>query len=233
MAEGPTADYYGAMLSGDRLRQCYEVAPPRVQQYLDAEIGFVLSMLEPGDAVLEVGCGYGRVCLRLADLAKRIVGVDTSSESLSLARALAGAGSKCEFLKMDASALAFVDGEFDAVVCVQNGICAFGVDRAGLVREALRVTHPGGRALFSTYASGFWRHRLEWFEAQAHAGLIGELDGELTGAGTIVCKDGLRLGALGPEDFHELGEVVGVSPEITEVDGSSLFAVWEVPVPSN
>jgi len=233
MAEGATADYYASALSGDRLRRCYAVAPPRVQRYLDAEIDFVVSELQRGDTVLELGCGYGRVCQRLTGVAGRVVGIDTSTESLSLAHSLAGTESKCEFLRMDASDLAFGDGEFDAVVCVQNGICAFGVDRSVLLREAVRVTRPGGRALFSTYAPGFWSHRLEWFEAQAQAGLIGELDTELTHAGTIVCKDGLRLGAMGREDLLALGDVIGLSPEIIEVDGSSLFAVWAVSVLSN
>ena len=231
MAGGRGADYYAAKLSGERLRRCYAVAPPRVQQYLDAEIDFVLSHVAPGESVVELGCGYGRVTLRLADVAGRVVGIDTSSESLELARALAGPDSSCEFLQMDASGLSFGDSEFDVVVCVQNGICAFGVDREPLVREALRVVRPGGLALFSTYSPRFWSHRLEWFEAQARAGLIGELDKEATGGGTIVCRDGLRLGALGREELRRLGVEAGLSPEIVEVDGSSLFAVWRVPPP--
>ena len=30
--------YYENYLSADRLRLCYEIAPPRVQRYLEAEI---------------------------------------------------------------------------------------------------------------------------------------------------------------------------------------------------
>lgn len=224
------ADYYASRLSADRLRQCYELASPRVRQYLDAEIRFAVEQLAPDDAVLELGCGYGRVSLELAGAAGRVVGIDTSLDSLELARAMAGPESKCEFLQMDASALAFDDCEFDVVVCVQNGICAFGVDPELLLREALRVARPGGRALFSTYALGFWPHRLEWFEAQAGAGLIGELDYDATGDGTVVCKDGLRLGVLTPEELLALGSAIALEPEVTEVDGSSVFAVWAVPV---
>ena len=134
--------YYEAKLSGEGLRQCYELAPPRVQQYLEAEIQFVLSRLRHTDVVLELGCGYGRVSIRLAEIAKRVVGIDTSCESLGLAQRITGPNSCCEFLEMNAVYLAFPAGQFDAVVCVQNGICAFGVDRAQLIREALRVTGP-------------------------------------------------------------------------------------------
>ena len=121
--------YYSARLSGDRLKQCYELASARVKQYLEAEIQFVLSRVRPTDSVLELGCGHGRVAFRLAETATRVVGIDTSSESLTLARHLAGPGSRCEFLQMDASAPVFPDGEFDVVVCVQNGICWFSKSR--------------------------------------------------------------------------------------------------------
>lgn len=228
MEKGNGTDYYAAKLSAERLREVYEVASPRVRRYLQSEIDFARSWIEPGDDVLELGCGYGRVAFELARSAGRVVGIDTSPESLELARTLAGTDSRCEFLEMDAANLAFGDGEFDVVVCVQNGICAFRVDAARLVREALRVTRAAGRALFSTYAAEFWPHRLAWFEAQAAAGLLGEIDHEKTGNGTIVCRDGFRTGVLDPEELAALGRTVGNEPAITEVDGSSVFAVWHV-----
>jgi len=222
-------DYYEAKLSGEGLRQCYEIAPPRVRQYLEAEIRFVLDRLEPADAILELGCGYGRVAIRLAETAKRVVGIDTSCESLDLARRIAGSGSRCEFLEMNAVDLAFPAGEFDAVVCVQNGICAFGVDQAQLIGEALRVTRPKGRLLFSTYSQAFWPHRLAWFEAQAEAGLVGEIDYDATGDGVIVCKDGFKVDTLTPKALRSLCASLGLSGRITEVDGSSVLCEVIVP----
>ncbi len=218
--------YYADNLSGARLKECYEIAPPRVRQYLAAEIRFVLERLEPEDAVLELGCGYGRVALELAKVAERIVGIDTSVESLGLATEMAGAESTCEFIEMDALDLQFSDKEFDAVVCVQNGICAFGVDPSRLIGEAVRVTRPGGRVLLSSYSERFWKHRLRWFELQAERGLVGEIDYEATGNGVIVCKDGFRAGAMSPEDFESLCFRSGIVPAITEVDGSSVFCEW-------
>jgi len=217
--------YYAAKLFGMRLLKCYEVAPPRVQQYLEAEIGFVRGRLQPRDSVLELGCGYGRVAFRLAEVAERIVGIDTAFENLALTPRFAGPHSKCEFLQMDATTLAFGDETFDAVVCVQNGICAFGVDPERLLREAVRVLRPGGRAFFSTYAAGFWSERLRWFEIQAAAGLVGEIDYEQTRDGVIVCKDGFRTGVLSPEAFRQLSSRFPVRAAITTVDESSVFCV--------
>lgn len=217
------SDYYAEKLAGERLRRCYDIASPRVRRYLEAEIRHVLSRLEPSDAVLELGCGYGRVAFRLAEVAARVVGVDTAEESLALARQMAPSPSRCEFARMNALALEFPDETFDAVVCVQNGICAFGVDGRSLLREALRVTRSGGRILLSTYADRFWPHRLAWFEAQTAEGLLGPLDRRATGDGTIVCQDGFRAGRLTPEDLRSLCVALGVEGILTEVDGSSVF----------
>ena len=154
-------EYYVEKLSGARLRRCYEIASPRVKQYLEAEIQFVIQHLGRTDSVLELGCGYGRVTFRLAGVSNRVVGIDTAAESLRLASQLSGSGPECEFLEMDAMELTFDDAEFDKVVCIQNGICAFGGERDLLVRQALRVTRPGGRIYFSSYSEGFWADRLQ------------------------------------------------------------------------
>lgn len=217
--------YYLQHLSGERLQKAYDLAPPRVRRYLDAEIAFVAGWLESHHEVLELGCGYGRVMLKLAAKVHRIMGVDTATESLELGRRLAGLDSHVDFMEMDALNLTIQDGVYDAVVCVQNGICAFGVDREKLVLEALRVTRRGGFAFFSSYAPGFWPYRLMWFELQARHGLLGEIDYEQTGDGVVVCKDGFRAGAITAEEFRSLCARLRLHYEISEVDGSSVFCV--------
>jgi 2-polyprenyl-6-hydroxyphenyl methylase/3-demethylubiquinone-9 3-methyltransferase len=216
------ASYYSRALAGRRLERCYEVAPARVGQYLEAEIKHVLQRLESTYEVLELGCGYGRVAFRLADVANRVVGIDSAKESIDLARELDDEA-RCEFYDMDALDLRFSANSFDAVVCIQNGVCAFRVEQEALLREALRVANHGGRLLFSTYAERFWPHRLAWFEAQAAEGLVGPIDQEASGNGVIVCEDGFRSGQLSPKEIQELCAGLGVVAELTEVDGSSLF----------
>ena len=215
--------YYAARLSGRRLQRCYKLAPPRVQQYLESEILHVLERIGPDDAVLELGCGYGRVAVRLAERAKSVVGVDVAEDSLALARTRAGPDARCEFILMDALHMTFRDDSFDVVVCVQNGICAFGVLRNELLREALRVVRPGGRIIFSTYSDAFWEDRLSWFELQSSEGLLGPIDRRATRDGVIVCEDGFRSGAATRRELEELCGELGLTTDITEVDGSSLF----------
>jgi 2-polyprenyl-6-hydroxyphenyl methylase/3-demethylubiquinone-9 3-methyltransferase len=217
------AGYYEAQLAAERLRRCYELAPPRVKQYLAAEIEFVRSKTKSTGSLLELGCGYGRVLRELVGAAKRVWGIDTSPGSLTLARQTVGGHANCRLGLMNAAQLGFGDRQFELVICIQNGISAFRVDQRQLLTEATRVTRTGGRVLFSSYATGFWADRLAWFRRQADEGLLGEIDEAATGDGVIVCKDGFRAVTVGPQGFRRLAAEVGVAAQIFEVDGSSLF----------
>jgi 2-polyprenyl-6-hydroxyphenyl methylase/3-demethylubiquinone-9 3-methyltransferase len=216
-------NYYAERLSAERLRRCYDIAPPRVQQYLAAEVAHVVSRLRPADRVLELGCGYGRILQQLAPHAETLVGIDTSPDSLRLARELLRPAPDCCVLQMNAAALGFQDAAFDVVLCLQNGISAFKVEPHALIAECLRVTRPGGRVLFSSYAAAFWPHRLEWFRLQSACGLLGEIDWEATRDGQIVCRDGFRATTFSPADFRALTAALHVDVQIEEVDQSSLF----------
>jgi 2-polyprenyl-6-hydroxyphenyl methylase/3-demethylubiquinone-9 3-methyltransferase len=224
----PAGGYYAESLSAERLRRCYQIAPPRVERYLGEEIRFVLERISPTDRVLELGCGYGRVAQPLARAARLVVGIDTALASLRLARALVPPELPLRFAAMDAARLGFPDRTFDVVACVQNGICAFHLDPAALLREAMRVARRPGRVLISTYAAAFWPERLEWFRLQAAEGLVGPIDEEKTRPGLIVCRDGFSAGPFEPEAFRALCAGLGVEPRLTEVDGSSLFCELKV-----
>lgn len=216
-------DYYKEHLSGERLKLCYDLAPPRVWQYLEAEIEHVRRKIQPGDAVLELGCGYGRIIPRLAAKSRLIVGINTSISSITIARKGLDSIGHCHLLVMNAIQLGFPDHAFDRVICIQNGISAFQVDPRLLIREAVRVTKPGGLAIFSTYADQFWSHRLEWFKLQADAGLVGEIDEVRTGNGVIVCKDGFTTTTIRPPEFMKYMEGIRVKIHVEEVDQSSVF----------
>lgn len=217
------SDYYTEKLSAERLKLCYEIAPPRVKQYLEAEADYVLDKLKAADRVLELGCGYGRVLQRLLEKSEKVWGIDTSYASLLMAREYIGNISSCFLIEMDAAELGFRKNCFDAVICIQNGISAFAVDQRKLLEESVRVIRPGGIALFSSYSEHFWKYRLEWFRLQADKGLLGEIDEAATGKGIIICKDGFKASTIGPDDFTALTSGLPVRSEITEVDRSSLF----------
>ncbi len=216
--------YYDERLSAQRLRRCYEIAPPRVRRYFDAEFRFVADRIRPSDEVLELGCGYGRFIGSLAGKARLLVGIDTSTASLLMGRELSGGTAACRFLQMDALALAFRDRTFDVVLCIQNGLSAFHVDPRTVISESIRVGRRGGRVLLSSYSPRFWPDRLEWFRLQAAEGLLGKIDEQATGNGVIVCSDGFHARTIGGDEFLSLTSGFDVqSVVVQEVDESSVF----------
>ena len=126
---------------------------------------------------------------------------------------------------MDAGNLTFKERKFDVVFAIQNGISAFKIEPQKLVKECLKVTRKGGKVIFSSYSEKIWDARLEWFLKQAEAGLLGEIDLEKTGEGTIVGKDGFKATTFTKEDFSDLSVDVDVNSYIKEIDQSSIFWV--------
>jgi len=218
-------NYYSQKLSASHLKRCYDIASPRIQRYLAAEIQFVVKHLQPSDVVLELGCGYGRVLKPLAHKTRLVYGIDTSQASLDFAREYLVDVKNVKLFKMNAKALTFPDQMFDAVIAIQNGISAFKVEPELLVKESLRVTKHNGRLFFSSYSDKIWKARLEWFVRQAKEGLLGEIDFEKTHPGLIVCKDGFQASTFSASDFQQLTEKLGLEAIIEEVDNSSIFCV--------
>ena len=80
------SNYYSKKLNSNKLQQCYELALARVKQFLEAEIRFVLDKINENDKVLDLGCGYGRVAVRLIEKTKKVIGIDISKENIELAK---------------------------------------------------------------------------------------------------------------------------------------------------
>jgi len=220
--------YYRTALSGARLRRCYDIAPPRVRQYLNAELAHTAHLIQGASRVLELGCGYGRALRELSHACRSIVGIDTSQDSLTLAHSYLDGIANCRLGCMDAANPGFHDKSFDAVICIQNGISAFHLNPDTLILNTLRLIRSGGIAIFSTYAAQFWPHRLEWFVRQSEEGLIGEIDWTATRDGVIRCRDGFSATTFAPAQFDAFAQQHALDATLEVVDGSSVFWVVEM-----
>jgi demethylmenaquinone methyltransferase/2-methoxy-6-polyprenyl-1,4-benzoquinol methylase len=100
----------------------------------------VKQVVWPGDRVLDACCGTGDLAVEAERQGGRVVGLDFSEPMLERARRKSGA---IEWVRGDALALPFADGEFDAATV------GFGVrnlaDLGGGLRELARVLRPGGK----------------------------------------------------------------------------------------
>ncbi|WP_287799773.1 class I SAM-dependent methyltransferase [Acidiphilium sp.] len=96
-----------------------------------------------GRAVLDLGCGDGKLAVRLAALGARVVGLDSDPAMLRAAASrAAAAGVGVDFAAGRAQTLPFPDRRFDVVVAVT--VLCFVPDAEAAFREIARVLRPGG-----------------------------------------------------------------------------------------
>ncbi len=115
-----------------------------------------LAEIEPGQALLDVGCGLGGTSRYLANtFGCHAVGVDLTEEYCRVAEKLSarvGLGDRTTFRQGSALDLPFPDAHFDVVWTehVQMNI----PDKAGFYRELRRVLKPHGRLAFHDIFAG-------------------------------------------------------------------------------
>ncbi len=96
-----------------------------------------------GRAVLDLGCGDGKLAVRLAALGALVVGLDSDPAMLRAAASrAAAAGVGVDFAAGRAQTLPFPDQRFDVVVTVT--VLCFVPDAEAAFREIARVLRPGG-----------------------------------------------------------------------------------------
>jgi ubiquinone/menaquinone biosynthesis C-methylase UbiE len=129
-----------------------------VQQSQDRLLGGITAALfeaaapEPGEAVIDVGCGAGDTTLRVAALTGQALGVDMSEPMLARARERAAeAGSPARFVLADATLYDFSAEAADLLIS-RFGVMFF-AEPARSFANLRRGLKSGGRLAFAA-----WRH---------------------------------------------------------------------------
>jgi arsenite methyltransferase len=107
-----------------------------------------LGRLEPGERVLDLGCGAGTDTLVAAQMVGpegRVTGIDMTPEMLAKARWAADLlrAENVQLVEAEAERLPFPDASFDVVI--SNGVIDPVPDKDAVFAEIFRVLRPGGR----------------------------------------------------------------------------------------
>ena len=136
----------------------------------------------PGQRVLEIGCGAGDVCQLAAELVGpggSVLGIDRDPEVLAVARQRARDAGLDTVRTQQATAADFQDTEgFDAVI--GRYVLVHQEDQVGFLRDAARLTRPGGVIAFhemnalqgaqSLPRVELWQQVADWIVSVMRAG---------------------------------------------------------------
>lgn len=117
----------------------------------DQEIlGQLATLLQPGERVADVGCGYGRIAIPLARRGVRVTGLDLSANLLAAARASAlQLGVQVDWVQASMCRIPLADGSFDAAICLWSAFYELLTwdEQLAALSEMHRILRPGGRGL--------------------------------------------------------------------------------------
>lgn len=180
--------------------------------------GDFLAVLQPGDRILDYGCGYGRSLVQLAGLGfANTVGVDFSREMVARGRREQPG---LDLRHITRATLDEPDGSFDAALILAVLTCIVGDDEQAIViKELHRLLRPGSVLFISDMPlQDDDRNRVRYAEG-ASLGPYGTFD---TGDGGMVRHHA---------DDHMLGWLSGFEPisrkriDLTTMHGNSATGV--------
>ena len=178
------------------------------KSYFDDRVtSLAIEKLLPRNLTLaDIGCGTGSLTFELARFARKVIGVDLSSEMLRRARAIAKERelANVEFRQGDVLKLPLESHSLDAAFCVM--VLHFLPDPARAIAGLCRVVRPGGSVILVDLVEhkqdwmreqmahqwlGFDRASIEgWFRAAGAPALDYDLTGSF--AGEKIARNGNR-----------------------------------------
>ena len=125
----------------------------QTRRYLWPGLKNFIKYIKPGDKVLDLGCGNGKLRLLFKDVKVDYVGVDNSKELIRLGQFKTEFElEKQKFIVADVTQLPFPDNSFDIIffIAVFHHIPSKSL-RLQTLKEAKRVLRPGGMLIMANW----------------------------------------------------------------------------------
>lgn len=164
------------------------------------ELEFIVQVtgLEPGDAVLDLMCGYGRHTLGLAQKGLQLTAIDSAPEYVEEIRQVAGESLPVSALAARVEDLE-LDQSFDAVICMGNSISSLNKEQTLILfQKVAQYLKPGSVFVLNTWMlTEIISHKIkehEWFHIGEYKYLLENkfhlFPTRLETTHTIITKDG-------------------------------------------
>lgn len=180
----------------------------------------LVTHIEEGDHVLDVGCGTGALALRAAVRGAHVKGIDVNTEMLAVAKDKVAKAHTAGQVKLEEKGVAELDQEssetYDAVM---SGLCFSELSEDELeyvVQQAFRILKPGGRLLVADEVLPAdvwlrWIHRLVRIPLTLAAYLIsGQITRPLVSVPVRIEKGGFIVESRRATAFGSFLEVVAL-----------------------
>jgi SAM-dependent methyltransferase len=182
----------------------------------DQEVRFLLDVvgLEPGQRVLDVGCGPGRHSIALAQAGLSVTGVDISRRFLDIAAERArAAGVSAGFFEVDARQMPFEDTFHAAISICQGAFGLMGKDDSLVLRRMMESVVPGGVVVITGFSAYFEaRHSRPGATFDADDGIVHEVTSIADESGEQHAVE-LWNSVYTPRELRLLAIGVGLVPE--------------------
>jgi ubiquinone/menaquinone biosynthesis C-methylase UbiE len=136
---------------------------PAYRQLFEAERSFLLMHIQPGDKVLDIGCGDGRNMQTILERTGLVTGVDNDAVAVQEAAHHFSNLPTVKVVLGEASSLPFGEGVFDVVSFLMI-LPNLDTQKARAMSEASRVLTKDGSIILSTFAETAFEERMEIYK---------------------------------------------------------------------
>jgi SAM-dependent methyltransferase len=214
-------DFYNESANDNFIIRCQKLAPPRIEQLMQAEAEFLRSTPATAESVLDIGCGSGRVLETLQDRSARLAGIDLVRANVDYSRQRVRRADLM-LVQGDALHMPFLDKAFAVSTVMINTLGNFGDAKVPLLTEMHRVSRTVIAGCYSVDAADAQR---EWYAILHAHGFLGQVDEARTTPELCITTDGYHSERFTESSLGALFAAAGMAARVMRPIPELLIAI--------